>query len=88
MAINLVPVVALASGWAIQGDTLSVPQAIGCAAILGGVLLGQTGAAETPEAAKASEAAGTTGPIRPRLPKARPVRPAGRVRSERESVPE
>ena len=42
MAINLVPVVALLSGWAVQGDTLSVLQGIGCASILGGVLLGQS----------------------------------------------
>jgi drug/metabolite transporter (DMT)-like permease len=41
MAINLVPVVALISGWAIQGDSLSVLQGIACVAILGGVLLGQ-----------------------------------------------
>jgi len=45
MAINLTPVVALASGWALQGDSLSVLQAIGCVAILGGVLLGQIGPA-------------------------------------------
>lgn len=46
MAINLVPVVALISGWAIQGDTLSALQGIGCVAILGGVLLGQLRQAE------------------------------------------
>ncbi len=41
MAINLVPVVALASGWAIEGDSLSPLQGLACLAILGGVLLGQ-----------------------------------------------
>jgi drug/metabolite transporter (DMT)-like permease len=41
LAINLVPVVALISGWAIQGDSLSVLQGAACVAILSGVLLGQ-----------------------------------------------
>lgn len=43
IAINLVPVVALVSGWAILGDSLSAVQGIACAAVLGGVLLGQSG---------------------------------------------
>lgn len=48
MAINLVPVVALTSGWAIAGDTLSALQGLGCVAILGGVVLGQIGPAAAP----------------------------------------
>jgi drug/metabolite transporter (DMT)-like permease len=55
MAINLVPVVALLSGWAIQGDSLSAIQCAACTAILGGVLLGQvrtSGGSEGPETAE------------------------------------
>lgn len=43
LAINLVPVVALVSGWAILGDSLTLVQGLACAAVLGGVLLGQSG---------------------------------------------
>ena len=42
IAINLVPVVALVSGWAIMGDSLTLVQGIACGAVLGGVLLGQS----------------------------------------------
>jgi drug/metabolite transporter (DMT)-like permease len=65
MAINLVPVVALVSGWAVQGDSLSPIQGAACVAILGGVLLGQVragGGSERPETVEpepAAEAAAT-----------------------------
>jgi len=41
LAINMVPVVALVSGWAVLGDSLSGLQGVACVAILGGVVLGQ-----------------------------------------------
>jgi drug/metabolite transporter (DMT)-like permease len=52
MAINVIPVVAIVSGWAVQGDALSTVQWAACVVILGGVLLGQSGPtrAGTPEA--------------------------------------
>jgi drug/metabolite transporter (DMT)-like permease len=43
LAINLVPVVALISGWAILGDSFTPVQGLACCAVLGGVLLGQSG---------------------------------------------
>ena len=48
MAINLVPVVALITGWAILGDSLAPLQMLACVVILGGVMLGQLpGSGET-----------------------------------------
>ena len=41
MAINLVPIVAILTGWALLGDALTPIQLVACAVILGGVLLGQ-----------------------------------------------
>ncbi len=41
MAINLVPVVALVTGWAMLGDDLAPLQLVACVVILGGVVLGQ-----------------------------------------------
>ncbi len=41
MAINLVPVVALVTGWAMLGDSLAPAQMLACAVIFGGVVLGQ-----------------------------------------------
>jgi drug/metabolite transporter (DMT)-like permease len=61
LAINMVPVVALVSGWAILGDSLSGLQGVACVAILGGVVLGQmrTGPnAPTAEGSAADPAAG------------------------------
>jgi drug/metabolite transporter (DMT)-like permease len=56
LAINAVPVVALISGWAIQGDSLSPLQGAACVAILGGVLLGQLrGTGESPASSPAGE---------------------------------
>lgn len=40
MSINLVPIVAILTGWLLMGDSLSVLQVAACAAILAGVLLG------------------------------------------------
>jgi drug/metabolite transporter (DMT)-like permease len=45
LAINLVPVVALTTGWAILGDQLNVIQLAACALVLGGVVAGQTSGA-------------------------------------------
>lgn len=41
MAINLVPVVALVTGWAMLGDNLAPLQLLACIVIFGGVVLGQ-----------------------------------------------
>lgn len=41
MAINLVPVVALITGWAMLGDSLAPLQLVACLVIFGGVVLGQ-----------------------------------------------
>jgi drug/metabolite transporter (DMT)-like permease len=41
MAINMVPVVALVTGWAMLGDRLAPLQLVACAVVLGGVVLGQ-----------------------------------------------
>ncbi len=82
MAINLVPVVALLSGWAIEGDTLSALQAIGCVAILGGVVLGQTGSSTS---AEATDAAPETSASRKPSEARRRAEP---VRRGRASIPE
>ena len=42
MAINLVPVVALVTGWAMLGDNLAPLQLVACVVVFGGVVLGQT----------------------------------------------
>ena len=42
MAINLVPVVALATGWAMLGDDLAPLQLVACVVIFAGVVMGQT----------------------------------------------
>jgi drug/metabolite transporter (DMT)-like permease len=41
MAINLVPVVALVTGWAMLGDSLAPAQMLARVVIFGGVVLGQ-----------------------------------------------
>jgi drug/metabolite transporter (DMT)-like permease len=41
MAINLVPAVALVTGWAMLGDSLAPAQMLACVVIFGGVVLGQ-----------------------------------------------
>jgi drug/metabolite transporter (DMT)-like permease len=41
IAINLVPIVAIVTGWALLGDTFTPVQLIACAVILAGVALGQ-----------------------------------------------
>lgn len=43
LAINLVPAVALLSGWLIRGETLSAVQMGACAIIIGAVVLSETG---------------------------------------------
>ena len=48
IAINAVPLVALVTGWAVLGESLSWLQAAGCVAIAVGVALGQSGGA-TPD---------------------------------------
>ena len=44
MSINLIPLVAVATGWIVLGEALRPVQAIACAAIVGGVVLGELGA--------------------------------------------
>lgn len=46
-SINLVPLVAVLSGWALLGETLAPAQTAACALILAGVLFGQTGKGQT-----------------------------------------
>jgi drug/metabolite transporter (DMT)-like permease len=48
MAVNLIPVIAILTGWAILGDAMSALQWGACAVILAGVLMGQLGGAGTP----------------------------------------
>jgi len=43
LAINLVPVVAIVTGWVLLGDSMTVGQGLACAVILAGVLLGERG---------------------------------------------
>ncbi|MDP2183706.1 MAG: DMT family transporter [Actinomycetota bacterium] len=55
LAINLVPAVALLSGWLVRGETLSPAQLVACAIIVGAVVLSETGSgaedlAEEPDA--------------------------------------
>lgn len=51
IAINLVPIVAILTGWALLGDALTPVQLVACAVILAGVLLGQRTQAGAPEGA-------------------------------------
>jgi drug/metabolite transporter (DMT)-like permease len=44
MSINLIPWVAVATGWIVLGEALRPIQAVACATIIGGVLLGELGA--------------------------------------------
>jgi drug/metabolite transporter (DMT)-like permease len=44
LAINLVPAVALLSGWLVRGESLTATQLVGCAIIVGAVVLSETGA--------------------------------------------
>jgi drug/metabolite transporter (DMT)-like permease len=41
-SINLVPLMAVLSGWALLGERLNAQQGLACALILAGVLLGRT----------------------------------------------
>jgi drug/metabolite transporter (DMT)-like permease len=43
LAINLVPVVAILTGWALLGDSLTAVQGLACVVILAGVVLGERG---------------------------------------------
>lgn len=45
LSINLVPAVALLSGWLVRGESLSLLQLAACAVIVGAVVLSETGAA-------------------------------------------
>ena len=57
LSINLVPAVALLSGWLIRGESLTLLQLAACAVIVGAVVLSETGAAplEPSEAIAAAE---------------------------------
>lgn len=46
MAINLIPVVAVVTGWLVLGEALTPVQMIAGAAVLGGVILGEIGSPE------------------------------------------
>jgi len=46
MAINLIPLVAVVTGWLVLGERLTPLQGLACAAILGGVILGEIGSPE------------------------------------------
>ena len=48
-AINLVPLVAVLSGWSMLGEALTPAQAAACALALAGVILGQTGCGHPPQ---------------------------------------
>lgn len=54
LAINLVPAVALTSGWLVRGEALSPVQLIACAVIVGAVVFAETGG--PPEVASVSDA--------------------------------
>lgn len=57
LAINLVPAVAMATGWLALGETMSLAQFAACAAIVAAVVLGESGsAAETPAELEAETA--------------------------------
>jgi drug/metabolite transporter (DMT)-like permease len=46
MAINLIPLVAVVAGWLVLGEALAPIQGVACAAIVGGVVLGEIGSPE------------------------------------------
>ncbi len=56
LAINLVPAVALISGWFLLGESLSPVQLAACAAIVGAVVFAETGPATRSEVAEAPAA--------------------------------
>jgi drug/metabolite transporter (DMT)-like permease len=57
LAINAVPAVAMVTGWLALGETMSVPQLVACAAIVGAVAFGESGARQA-----AGEPAGPDAP--------------------------
>lgn len=46
MSINLIPLIAVATGWLVLGEALTPLQGVACAAIVGGVVLGELGSSE------------------------------------------
>ena len=48
LAINLIPVVAILTGWSMLGESLTAVQGVACVVILGGVLLGERGGDRRP----------------------------------------
>jgi drug/metabolite transporter (DMT)-like permease len=56
LAINLVPAVAMFTGWLVLGETLSLPQLVACAAIVAAVVFGESGTAESAPAAAQEDA--------------------------------
>lgn len=48
LSVNLVPAVALISGWLIRGESLSLVQLLACAVIIGAVVFAETGPAAVP----------------------------------------
>ena len=57
LSINLVPAVALLAGWFMLGETLTPVQLVGCATIIGAVILSETGpSAEEPVPGQAAAA--------------------------------
>jgi drug/metabolite transporter (DMT)-like permease len=65
MAINLVPVVALVTGWAMLGDNLAPLQLLACVVVFGGVVLGQmqSAAAGPSESTSEGDPAGFDGGV-------------------------
>jgi len=65
LAINLVPAVALISGWFVRGESLTLLQLAACVVIVGAVVLSETGAAPVPpsEAQAAAEFAFDPEPV-------------------------
>jgi drug/metabolite transporter (DMT)-like permease len=55
IAINMVPAVAMLTGWLALGETLSVAQLVACAAIVAAVLFGESGTAADPARAPDDE---------------------------------
>ena len=48
LSVNLVPAVALLSGWLVRGESLSLVQLLACAVIIGAVVFAETGTAAVP----------------------------------------
>jgi drug/metabolite transporter (DMT)-like permease len=46
MSLNLIPLVAVIAGWLVLGEALAPVQGVACAAIVGGVVLGEIGSPE------------------------------------------